>query len=138
MEHKDLDNREPFHVRQISYSDHDLDERLSEVFIYAGIQPHIKGYSFLREAVKLAVRDPDILNSITKRLYPAVAAMFDTTPSKVERAIRHAIEVAWARGKIENLNNVYGIKIFGKGDKPTNGELIALLADRLVLEAYRY
>ncbi len=135
MEHENLDGRDSFRARQNSYSDHDLDERLSDIFIYAGIQPHIKGYAFLREAVKLAVRDPDILNNITKRLYPAVADMFNTTPSKVERAIRHAIEVAWARGKIENLNNIYGIKIFGKGDKPTNGELIALIADRLALEA---
>lgn len=112
-----------------------LDERLAGIFISAGIPPHIKGYAFLREAVKQAVRRPEMINNITKQLYPAVADKFDTTPSKVERAIRHAIEVAWSRGKIENINNVYGIKIFSKGDKPTNGELIALVSDKLMIEA---
>ena len=70
----------------------------------------------------------------TKKLYPAVAEYYDTTPSKVERAIRHAIEVAWSRGRIENINAIFGIKIYGKGDKPTNGELIALVADKMVIE----
>jgi two-component system response regulator (stage 0 sporulation protein A) len=115
-------------------SDKMLDERLANIFITAGIPLHVKGYRFLREAVKLAIRNPNVINNITKQLYPAVAAMFDTSPSKVERAIRHAIEVAWARGKIENINSVYGIKIFGKGDKPTNGELIALISDKLIIE----
>ena len=75
-----------------------------------------------------------MVNSITKKLYPTVAEYFNTTPSKVERAIRHAIEVAWSRGKIENINAIFGIKIYGKGDKPTNGELIALVADKMVIE----
>ena len=75
-----------------------------------------------------------MINAITKELYPAVATEFGTTPSKVERAIRHAIEVAWARGKIENINNIYGVKVFGRGEKPTNGELIALIADKLIIE----
>ncbi|MBQ8177995.1 MAG: sporulation initiation factor Spo0A C-terminal domain-containing protein [Clostridia bacterium] len=111
-----------------------LDERLANIFISAGIPPHIKGYQFLREAVKQAVSDPSMINNITKMLYPAVAERFNTSPSKVERAIRHAIEVAWSRGKIENINNVYGIKIFSRGDKPTNGELIALVSDKLLIE----
>lgn len=111
-----------------------INERLANIFISSGIPPHIKGYSFLREAVKQTVSDPTIINSITKRLYPAIAQKYDTTPSKVERAIRHAIEVAWMRGKIENINELYGVKIFGKGDKPTNGELIALISDRLIIE----
>ncbi len=111
-----------------------LDERLANIFISAGIPPHIKGYQFLREAVKQAVNDPNMINNITKMLYPAVAERFNTSPSKVERAIRHAIEVAWSRGKIENINNVYGIKIFSKSDKPTNGELIALVSDKLLIE----
>ncbi len=111
-----------------------MDERLSNIFIRAGIPPHIKGYQFLRDAVKLAVNNPDIINCITKKLYPAVAKDFDTTASKVERAIRHAIEVAWNRGKIENINAIFGIKIYSKGDKPTNGELIALVADKLIIE----
>ena len=111
-----------------------LDERLANIFISAGIPPHIKGYQFLREAVKQAVNDPGMINNITKMLYPAVAERFGTSPSKVERAIRHAIEVAWSRGKIENINNIYGIKIFSRGDKPTNGELIALVSDKLLIE----
>lgn len=111
-----------------------LDERLAKIFITAGIPPHIKGYQFLREAVKQAVYDPSMINNITKSLYPAVAERFETTPSKVERAIRHAIEVAWSRGKIENINTLYGIKIFSRGDKPTNGELIALVSDKLLIE----
>lgn len=111
-----------------------MDERLSNIFIRAGIPPHIKGYQFLRDAVKLAVNNPDIINCITKKLYPAVAKDFNTTASKVERAIRHAIEVAWNRGKIENINAIFGIKIYSKGEKPTNGELIALVADKLIIE----
>jgi len=111
-----------------------LDERLANIFISAGIPPHIKGYQFLREAVKQAVIDPSMINNITKMLYPAVAERFNTSPSKVERAIRHAIEVAWSRGKIENINNIYGIKIFSRGDKPTNGELIALVSDKILIE----
>ena len=111
-----------------------IDERLSNIFIRAGIPPHIKGYQYLRVAVKLAINQPDIVNSITKKLYPTVAEYFNTSASKVERAIRHAIEVAWSRGKIENINAIFGIKIYGKGDKPTNGELIALVADKMVIE----
>lgn len=112
-----------------------IDERLSSIFIRAGIPPHIKGYQFLREAVKLAVMYPDMINAITKKLYPSVAELFDTSSSKVERAIRHAIEVAWNRGKIENINAIFGIKIYNKGEKPTNGELIALVADKIMIES---
>lgn len=118
----------------IRLKDKALDERIANIFLSAGIPPHIKGYRFLREAVKQIVIDPDLINAITKELYPAVAQQFGTTPSKVERAIRHAIEVAWARGKIENINNIYGVKVFQRGEKPTNGELIALIADKLIIE----
>ena len=83
----------------------------------------------------MSVIYPEMINSITKRLYPTIAEMYDTTPSKVERAIRHAIEVAWNRGKIENINAIFGIKIYNKGDKPTNGELIALVADKILIES---
>ena len=82
-----------------------LDERITNIFITVGIPAHIKGYQFLREAIKMAIDSPDIINSITKKLYPSIADKFDTSASKVERAIRHAIEVAWNRGKIENINN---------------------------------
>lgn len=111
-----------------------MDEKLAHIFISSGIPPHIKGYQFLREAVKQSVRTPEIINNITKELYPTVAEKFNTSPSKVERAIRHAIEVAWSRGKIDNLNTLYGIKVFAKGEKPTNGELIALVSDKLLIE----
>lgn len=108
--------------------------RISNVFLAAGIPPHIKGYGFLRYGVKLAMRDPSMLGNITKQLYPSIADEFETSPSKVERAIRHAIEVAWNRGRIENLNSVFGVSFYMSGDKPTNGEFIALVADRILQE----
>ena len=111
-----------------------LDEKIANIFISIGIPAHIKGYQFLREAVKLAVQDPEIIASITKRLYPTIAEKFDTSSSKVERGMRHAIEVAWNRGKIENINNIFGLQIYGANDKPTNGELIALIADKMIME----
>ena len=111
-----------------------LDEKLANIFITVGIPAHIKGYQFLREAIKMAIDSPEIINSITKKLYPSIADKFATSPSKVERAIRHAIEAAWNRGKIENINNIFGIKIYTASDKPTNGEFIALLADKMIME----
>jgi len=111
-----------------------LDERITNIFITVGIPAHIKGYQFLREAIKMAIDTPDIINSITKKLYPSIADKFDTSASKVERAIRHAIEVAWNRGKIENINNLFGIRVYGNNEKPTNGEFIALVADKMLIE----
>ncbi len=111
-----------------------LDERLSGLFLTIGIPAHIKGYSFLREAVKMVVDRPDLINRITKELYPGIGKRFDTTASKVERAIRHAIEVAWNRGRIETLNRAFGCKVCSKDDKPTNGEFIAMIADKLAIE----
>ena len=111
-----------------------LDEKISNIFITVGIPAHIKGYQFLREAIKMAVDTPDIVNSITKKLYPNIATRFSTTPSKVERAIRHAIEVAWNRGKIENINSVFGLQVYNANEKPTNGEFIALVADKMIIE----
>ena len=108
--------------------------RVSNVFLSAGIPPHIKGYGFLRSGVILAMKDPQILGNITKQLYPKIAESYKTSPSKVERAIRHAIEVAWNRGRIENLNAIFGVNFYCNGDKPTNGEFIALVADRLIQE----
>ncbi len=112
-----------------------LEERITKIFISVGIPPHIKGYQYLREAIKLSIEDPDIINSITKKLYPGVAQRFDTSPSKVERAIRHAIEVGWNRGKIENINSLFGVRVYSQNEKPTNGEFIALVADKLLLES---
>ncbi len=111
-----------------------LDEKISNIFISIGIPAHIKGYQFLREAVKLAVQEPEIIGSITKKLYPTIAERFETSSSKVERGMRHAIEVAWNRGKIENINNIFGLKIYNRNEKPTNGELIALIADKMIMD----
>ena len=111
-----------------------LEEKITNIFITVGIPAHIKGYQFLREAIKMAIDNPDIINSITKKLYPAIANKFETSASKVERAIRHAIEVAWNRGKIENINTLFGVKVYSNNEKPTNGEFIALVADKMLLE----
>ena len=111
-----------------------LEEKITNIFITVGIPAHIKGYQFLREAIKMAIDNPDIINSITKKLYPQIAEKFETSSSKVERAIRHAIEVAWNRGKIENINSLFGVKVYSNNEKPTNGEFIALVADKMLLE----
>ena len=111
-----------------------LEEKITNIFITVGIPAHIKGYQFLREAIKMAIDNPDIINSITKRLYPSIAERFETSSSKVERAIRHAIEVAWNRGKIENINSLFGIRVYTNNEKPTNGEFIALVADKMLIE----
>lgn len=111
-----------------------LEEKITNIFITVGIPAHIKGYQFLREAIKMSIENPEIINSITKRLYPSIAEKFETTSSKVERAIRHAIEVAWNRGKIENINSLFGVKVYSNNEKPTNGEFIALVADKMLLE----
>lgn len=111
-----------------------LDEKISKIFINVGIPPHIKGYCFLREGVKMAVSDPPIINNITKKLYPMIGEKYSTTPSKVERAIRHAIEVAWNRGRIESINAILGVRAYVGQEKPTNGEFIALIADKMLLE----
>ncbi len=109
-----------------------LDERISKIFIMIGIPAHIKGYQYLRHAIKQVMADSMLINNITKKLYPNVAEAYDSSASKVERAIRHAIDVAWSRGKIENINKVFGFKVYSANDKPTNGEFIALVADKLM------
>lgn len=99
-----------------------------------GVPAHIKGYQYLREAIKIAVDDMEVINAITKVLYPQVAKTFSTTPSRVERAIRHAIEVAWDRGDLETLQRFFGYTVSNTKGKPTNSEFIALIADRLQLQ----
>ena len=111
-----------------------LDERLGSLFLTMGIPAHIKGYQFLRQAVKMVLEDPDQINRITKELYPGIARYFGTSASKVERAIRHAIEVAWNRGRVETLNTAFGCRVCTPEDKPTNGEFIAMIADKLAME----
>ncbi len=99
-----------------------------------GVPAHIKGYQYLREAIIIAVNDMDVINAITKVLYPQVAKTFQTTPSRVERAIRHAIEVAWDRGDLETLQRFFGYTVSSTKGKPTNSEFIALIADKLQLQ----
>lgn len=111
-----------------------LDQRINEIFLPLGIPPHLKGYNYLREAVKMVLKDYTLIYSITKRLYPAIAQHFDVTPTKVELAIRHTLEVAWQRNHMENLSQVFGCDIYLKGTKPTNGEFIALVADKIATE----
>ena len=111
-----------------------LEEKISKIFLNVGIPPHIKGYTFLREGVKMAVEDPEIINNITKKLYPMIGKRYNTTASKVERAIRHAIEVAWNRGRIDAINAIFGVRAYVGQEKPTNGEFIALVADKMLLE----
>ncbi len=111
-----------------------LEEKISEIFISIGIPPHIKGYGYLREGIRLTIEKPHVINSVTKELYPSIAKKFQTTASKVERAIRHAIEVAWNRGRIDAINAIFGARIYLGTEKPTNSEFIALVADKLILE----
>jgi two-component system response regulator (stage 0 sporulation protein A) len=99
-----------------------------------GVPAHIKGYQYLRDSIMLAVEDMDILNSITKQLYPTIAKKHHTTPSRVERAIRHAIEVAWNRGKMDTIDALFGYTIHAGKGKPTNSEFVALIADKIRLE----
>ena len=111
-----------------------LKMRITQVVHEIGVPAHIKGYEYLRYAIQLAVEDMQLINSITKELYPMVAKQFNTTASRVERAIRHAIEVAWDRGDIETLQKYFGWTISSNKGKPTNSEFIALIADKLRLE----
>lgn len=111
-----------------------LDERISNIFMSIGIPPHIKGYGYLREGIKLAVEDPTYINNVTKRLYPQIAEKFGTSSSKVERGIRHGIEVAWNRQRLDAINAVFGVRVYVGTEKPTNSEFIALVADKLMLE----
>ena len=112
---------------------HDLEKDVTDMIHEIGVPAHIKGYQYLREAIMMSVEDIEMLNSITKILYPSIAKKYQTPPSRVERAIRHAIEVAWSRGKMETLDSLFGYTInLGKG-KPTNSEFIALIADKIRL-----
>lgn len=111
-----------------------IDEQITNLFLTLGIPAHIKGYQYLREAVRVVVEDHDVINRITKELYPRVAGKFGTSPSKVERAMRHAIEVAWTRGRLDTVNQMYGYKVFKKEEKPTNGEFISCIAEKIGLK----
>ena len=115
----------------------DMEYVITEIIHQIGVPAHIKGYHYLRTAILLSVGDSEMINSITKLLYPTVAKKYATTSSRVERAIRHAIEVAWDRGDIDTLNSFFGYSIHNSKGKPTNSEFIALIADRLRLKTRR-
>ncbi len=117
-----------------SYTTLDLETRVTNILHEIGVPAHIRGYHYMREAIIMAIGDIDVLNYITKELYPSIAKKCNTTPSRVERAIRHAIEVAWSRGRIDAIDNLFGYTINNHKGKPTNSEFIALIADRLRLE----
>lgn len=110
------------------------DEQITNLFLTLGIPAHIKGYQYLREAVRMVIADHSLTGSITKELYPGVAKRFGTTASKVERAMRHAIEVAWNRGRLDTVNRMYGHKLFEKQDKPSNGEFISCIAEKILMQ----
>lgn len=112
----------------------DLTVTISEIMHQIGVPAHIKGYQYLREAIILSVNDDEMINSVTKYLYPTVAKKFGTTPSRVERAIRHAIEVAWDRGDVDVLSSYFGYTIQNQRGKPTNSEFIAMISDKLKLK----
>ena len=112
----------------------DLEAVVTEVIHEIGVPAHIKGYQYLREAIILTINDMDMINAVTKVLYPQVAKRFSTTPSRVERAIRHAIEVAWDRGDVETLQRFFGYTVSDLKGKPTNSEFIAMIADHLSLK----
>ncbi|MDR1466935.1 MAG: sporulation transcription factor Spo0A [Oscillospiraceae bacterium] len=117
-----------------SFNNQSMEMRVTEILHQIGVPAHIKGYQYLRESIIVSVETPAIINAVTKELYPTVAKEFSTTPSRVERAIRHAIEVAWDRGDIDVLNSYFGFTIHGGRGKPTNSEFIAMISDKLRLQ----
>ncbi len=125
------DNIEPFRQNTNTNS---LEIRVTEILHQIGVPAHIKGYQYLRDSILMAIDDDDIINAVTKRLYPAVAKKHGTTSSRVERAIRHAIEVAWDRGDIDVLNSYFGYTIHNDRGKPTNSEFVAMISDKFRLQ----
>ena len=114
----------------------ELDLVIGRLFVGLGISPHIKGFNYLRSAIIMLIKEPGLIGAVTKELYPRIGKKYDTTASKVERAIRHAIEVAWNRGKTSVFNDMLGVEAFTANEKPTNSEFMALIADRLMLQNY--
>ena len=120
--------------RERKITDENLEKEITNIMHDIGVPAHIRGHQYLREAIILSIHNQELLASVTKNLYPSVAETYHTTPSRVERAIRHAIEVAWSRGKLDTLQNVFGYTINVIKGKPTNSEFIAMIADRMKLE----
>ena len=111
-----------------------IETEITNIIHEIGVPAHIKGYLYLREAIKMVIDNVELLGAVTKELYPSIAKKFNTTPSRVERAIRHAIEVAWSRGKVDTINQLFGYTVHNTKGKPTNSEFIAMIADKLRLE----
>ena len=111
-----------------------MEAKITNIIHEIGVPAHIKGYLYLREAISMVIDEIELLSAVTKELYPSIARKYKTTPSRVERAIRHAIEVAWSRGKVETINNIFGYNTQTDKGKPTNSEFIAMVADKLRLE----
>lgn len=116
------------------YDNYGIELKVTEILHDIGVPAHIKGYNYLRDSIIMSIEHPDIINAVTKQLYPGVAKKYDTTSSRVERAIRHAIEVAWDRGDVDVLNSYFGYTIHNGRGKPTNSEFIAMIADKLRLQ----
>ena len=121
-------------IRSSGMENYNIELKVTEILHQIGVPAHIKGYHYLRDSIMMCVEKPDIINAVTKRLYPSVAKKYETTSSRVERAIRHAIEVAWDRGDVEVLNSYFGYTIQGSRGKPTNSEFIAMISDKLRLQ----
>ena len=111
-----------------------IETEITNIIHEIGVPAHIKGYLYLREAIKMVIDNVELLGAVTKELYPSIAKKFNITPSRVERAIRHAIEVAWSRGKVDTINQLFGYTVHNTKGKPTNSEFIAMIADKLRLE----
>lgn len=120
-----------------NYIEKNLESDVTSIIHEIGVPAHIKGYQYLRDAIMMSVNDTEMLHSITKQLYPSIAKQHKTTPSRVERAIRHAIEVAWSRGKMDTIDELFGYTVNNGKGKPTNSEFVALIADKIRLE-YKY
>lgn len=125
---------EPVVLKNNVLTDNDLQLMVTEIIHQIGVPAHIKGYNYLREAIILSVKDNEMINAVTKLLYPTIAKNNDTTSSRVERAIRHAIEVAWDRGDLDTLNSYFGYTVQNDRGKPTNSEFIAMIADKIRLK----
>ncbi|MGN0960676.1 MAG: sporulation initiation factor Spo0A C-terminal domain-containing protein [Christensenellales bacterium] len=117
-----------------SKKNNEIDKRLMDIFLSIGISAHLQGYHYLRESIKLIMEHPDYISSITKLMYPKIADKFSTTPCRVERAIRHALEVSFNKGKMIRLNDVLELQVLSEDERPTNSEFVALIADKLNIE----
>lgn len=127
-------NRVSTYENKQTYMKRNLETDVTNIIHEIGVPAHIKGYQYLRDAIMMSVKDNEMMNSITKILYPSIAKKHNTTPSRVERAIRHAIEVAWSRGKMDTIDELFGYTVNNGKGKPTNSEFIALIADKIRLE----